>query len=68
MPGDCACFFRNCRETGGDTFLFGDTGQSDHFLAIFGGTGGILPVELPEGKRLRGTVLIQFGFPFLRSA
>ena len=57
------------RETGGDTFLFGDTGQSDHFLAIFGGTGAFFQSELAEQEKAsRGTVLIQFGLPRLRSA
>ena len=49
--GRAGVLHQELRETGGDTFLFGDTGQSDHFLAIFGGTGAFFQSELAEQEK-----------------
>ena len=49
--GRAGVLHQELRETGGDTFLFGDTGQSNHFLAIFGGTGAFFQSELAEQEK-----------------
>ena len=49
--GGTGVLHQELRETGGDTFLFGDAGQPDHLSGIFGGTGAFFQRELAEQEK-----------------